>query len=102
MGGHNNQPKVGLSNGIKLGGTSRRTITMGEDAVALFWPSNLGAKNKIKQNLLWLKAAANQRLNTTTNQIHAGVVGEVYERTCNWWGVQGERYFIVLGAIKFR
>ncbi len=44
MGGHNNQPKVGLSNGIKLGGTVRRTITMGEDAVILFRPSNLGAK----------------------------------------------------------
>ncbi len=49
MGGHKNQPKVGLGDGIKLGGTVRRTITMGEDAVASFRPSNLGAK-KIKKN----------------------------------------------------
>jgi hypothetical protein len=51
---------------------------IGEDAVVLFRPSNLGAKKIIKQNLSWLKAAANQQLNTTTNQIHAGVAGEGY------------------------
>jgi hypothetical protein len=55
----------------------------------------------MKQNLSWLKAAANQRLSTTTNQIHAGVAGEGYERTCDQWGAQGELYLIILGAIKF-
>ncbi len=44
MRGHNNQPKVGLSDGIKLWGMTRRTITMGEDAVVSSRPSNLGAK----------------------------------------------------------
>jgi hypothetical protein len=51
---------------------------MEEDAVVSFQPSNLGAKQLIKQNSLWLKAAANQRLNTTTNQINAGAAGEGY------------------------
>ncbi len=76
---------------------------MGEDAVVSFWPLNLGAKKLIKQNLSWLKAAANRRLNTTTSQIHAGTAGsgEGYERTRDQWGAQGELYLIVLGAIEF-
>ena len=37
-----------------------------------------GGKKKIKQNSSWLKAAANRRLNTTTNQINAGAAGEGY------------------------
>jgi hypothetical protein len=50
---------------------------MGEDAVVSFRPLNLGAK-KIKQNLSWLKAAANQQLNTSITQINTGVAGEGY------------------------
>ena len=43
MGGRNNQPKVGLHVRIWLGGRERREMTMGEDAVVSFRPSNLGA-----------------------------------------------------------
>ena len=37
-----------------------------------------GGKKKMKQNSSWLKAAANQQLNTTTNQMNAGAAGEGY------------------------
>ena len=54
MGGRNNQPKVGLHVRIWLGGRERRAMTMGEDAVRSFRPSNEGAKNtknKIRRGL---------------------------------------------------
>ena len=54
MGGRNNQPKVGLNVRIWLGGRERREMTMGEDAVRSFRPSNEGAKNmsnKIRRGL---------------------------------------------------
>ena len=45
MGGRTNQPKVGLHVRIWLGGRERREMTMGEDTVRSFRPSNEGAKN---------------------------------------------------------
>jgi hypothetical protein len=54
MGGRTNQPKVGLHVRIWLGGRERREMTMGEDAVRSFRPSNEGAKNmknKIRRGL---------------------------------------------------
>ena len=46
MGGHNNQPKVGQNNGIYFGETARRTMRIGESAVALFGSTNYWTKNQ--------------------------------------------------------
>ena len=39
---------------------TRRALTIEEDAIEFFWPSDFKAKKEIKQNSLWLEAAANQ------------------------------------------
>ena len=44
MGGRNNQPKVGRNDRIYFWETARRAMTIGEDAVASFVPSDFGAK----------------------------------------------------------
>ena len=44
-----------------MGEAARRAITtIEEDAVESLWPSDFKAKKEIKQNSLWLEAAANQ------------------------------------------
>ena len=44
IGGDNNQPKVDRIVEVYLGETACRAMTMGEDAVESFWPSDFGAK----------------------------------------------------------
>ncbi len=56
---------------------ARRAMTIGEDAVPSFRPSDFEAKKIIKQNSSWLEAAANQQLHTTTNPIIAGAMGKI-------------------------
>ena len=49
---------------------ARRAMTIGEDAVPSYRPSDFEAKKIIKQNSSWLEADANQQLQTTTNHIN--------------------------------
>ncbi len=60
----------------------------------------IGGKKLNKQNSPRLYAAANQQINTTTNQMHAGVSREGFDKTRNRRGTQGERYLIILGVVK--
>jgi hypothetical protein len=57
MRGCNNQPKVGHIVGVCMGATVSRAMTIGEDAVASFWPSDFW--KKIQRNSSLLEAAAN-------------------------------------------
>ena len=77
MGAHNNQPKVGSIVGIYMVEAARRAMTIGEDAVPSYRPSDFEAKKIIKQNSSWLEADANQQLQTTTSHINAGAMGKI-------------------------
>ena len=58
--GCNNQPEVGRIVGVYMGEMVRRAMTIGEDAVPSYRPSDFEAKKIIKQNSSWLEAAANR------------------------------------------
>ena len=49
---------------------ARRAMTIGEDAVPSYRPSDFEGKKLIKRNSSWLEADANQQLQTTTNHIN--------------------------------
>jgi hypothetical protein len=80
-----------------MGETVRRAMTIGEDAIASFRPSDFW-KKYIRRNSLLLEAAANWQLHTTTSQIHSEAVGEVRERMCYCRGRQGGAAFDHSGA----
>ena len=46
MGGHNNQLKSSRNVGVNYGETACRAMTIGEDAIESFRPSEFGPKNK--------------------------------------------------------
>ncbi len=77
MRAHNNQLKVGRIVGIFMVEAACRAMTIGEDAVPSFRPSDFEAKKNIKQNSSLLELAANQQLHTTTNQIIVGAMRKI-------------------------
>ncbi len=54
-----------------------RAMTIGEDAVPSYRPSDFEGKKLIKRISSWLEADANQQLQTTTNHINAGAMGKI-------------------------
>ena len=66
-----------------------RAMTMGEDAVPLFCPSNSGT-NKLVQKIccgfIWPPA---NDFKQKANQINVGAIGEGQDRTHDHWGTQG-------------
>ena len=74
---------------------ARRAMTIGEDAVPSYRPSDFEAKKIIKQNSSWLEADANQQLQTTTNHINRerwGKLGKDARPLGNAWGALFDHY----------
>jgi hypothetical protein len=88
MGGHNNQPKVGVEGGKGTEEERRPGRNMWGGVVTVLGAANRQRKKtttKIRCGPRWLPTNENH---TTTNQKHAGATKEVKEGGCNW---QGER-----------
>jgi hypothetical protein len=86
MGGHNNQPKVGINGGRGIEEERRPGRNVWGGVVSLLGAANRQRKKtttKIHCGLRWLQTNENH---TTTNQKHAGVTKEVKEGSCNRQG----------------
>ncbi len=89
MGGHNNQPKVGIDGerGIEEERRPGRNVWGG--VVSLLGAANLQRKittTKIRHGLRWLPT---NESHTTSNQKHAGATKEVKEGSCDRQGECG-------------
>ena len=94
--GRNNQPKVDLIIGIMLWETAHREMVIEEDAFATFRPLNYRAKKEIYRNSSWLLADDVTQKKLNSREADGKGLGEVARPAGN----AGERYLIVLGAIK--
>ncbi len=79
-----------------VGGDGAQGDDVGGGRCRIVSAIKIGGKKKKSPRLY---AAANRRINTTTNQMHAGVSREGFDKTHDWRGVQGGRYSFVLGAV---
>ncbi len=83
MGGHNNQPKVGINGGSSIEEERRPGRNMWGGVV-----SSLGAVNRQRKKMTTkirpgLRRPLMNENHTTTNQKHAGVTKEVKEGSCD-------------------
>jgi hypothetical protein len=91
MGGHNNQPKVGIDGGRGIEEERRPGRNMWGGVV-----SSLGAANRRRKKMTTkirrgLRRPPTNKNHTTTNQKHAGATKEVKEGSCYRRGERGGR-----------
>ncbi len=89
MGGHNNQPKVGINGGRGIEEERQLGRNVWGGVVSLLGVVNRQRKKtttKIRRGLRWLPTSENH---TTTNQKHASATREVKKGSCNRQGERG-------------
>ncbi len=89
MGGHNNQPKVGIGGwrGIEEGRQPGQNVW--GDVVSSLGAANRGRKKMTTKICRGLRGPQMNFNHTTTNQKHAGTTKEVKEGSCNRRGEHG-------------
>ncbi len=89
MGGHNNQPKVGIDGGRGIEEERRRGGNMWGGVVSLLGAANQWRKNTTTKIHCRLRRPPTNENHTTTNQKHAGVTEEVKKGSCDRQGERG-------------
>jgi hypothetical protein len=90
MGGHNNQPKVGINGGRGIEEERRPGWNMWGGVVSLLGAANQQRKKTTTKIHPGLRRPPPNENHTTTNQKHAGAMKEVKEVSCNLQGERGE------------
>ncbi len=88
MGGHNNQPKVGINDGRGIE-EERRPGRNVWGVLSLCLERRIDKKKITTKIHRGLRRPSTNENHTTTNQKHAGATKEVKEESCNWRGEQG-------------
>ncbi len=95
---HNNQPKVGGSNGLGVGVAMSWAIRLGWVVILSFGPSKWATKNN-KNKTRPIRCLPDNILHATTNQNHLSRTKEMMEKRFDWGGAQRKRDTIILGTI---
>jgi hypothetical protein len=99
MGGHNIQPKSGPIVRIYLREMARGAMSIGEDAMKSFWPSDLG--QKIKKAKFVVALGGRQLTNSHNNQPNPrGIYGRRIGEDVRLSGNAGGWYSIAPGAVE--
>ncbi len=91
MGGHNNQPKVGIDGGRVIGEELQPGRNMW-GGVSLQSGRQTEREKTIEKQHLGLRWPLTGKSNTTTNQKHACAEQEVKVRRFYQWGAEGVRF----------
>jgi hypothetical protein len=89
MGGHNNQPKVGINGGRGVEEERQLGRNVWGGVVSSLGAANQQRKIRITKIRRGLRRPPTNKNHTTTNQKHAGATKEVKEGSCNWQGEHG-------------
>jgi hypothetical protein len=89
MGGHNNQPKVGINSGRGIEEEWRPGRTVWGGVVSLLGVANQGRKKTTTKKRPGLRRLPTNENHTTTNQKHSGTMKEVKEGSCYPRGERG-------------
>jgi hypothetical protein len=91
MGGHNNQPKVGIDGGRGIEEERQPGRNVWGGVVSLLGVANKRRKKMTTKIRRGLRRPPTNENHTTTNQKHAGATKEVKEGSCYRRGERGER-----------
>ncbi len=91
MGGHNNQPKVGINGGRGIEEERRPGRNVWGGVVSLLGAANRRRKKTTTKIRCGLRRPPMNENHTTTNQKHAGAMKEVKEGSCYRRGERGGR-----------
>jgi hypothetical protein len=89
MGGHTNQPKVGINGGRGIEEERQLGRNMWGGVVSSLGAANQQRKNTTTKIHRGLRRPPANENHTTTNQKHAGLMKEVKEGSCNHQGEWG-------------
>ncbi len=89
MGGHNNQPKVGINGGRGIEEESRPGRNVWGGVVSLHLAANRQRKKTTTKIHRGLRQPPTNENYTTTNKKHASGTKEVKEGSCEWQGEHG-------------
>ncbi len=89
MGGHNNQPKVGIDSGRGIEEERRPGWNKWGGCCLFAWNGKLTKEKNVKKICRGLRRPPTNENYTTTNQKHAGATKEVKEESCNRQGERG-------------
>ncbi len=89
MGGHNNQPKVGINGGRGIEEERQPGRNVWGDVVSLLGAANQRRKKRTTKIHCGLRRPRTKEYHTTTNQKHTGATKEVKEVSCDRQGERG-------------
>ncbi len=89
MGGHNNQPKVGINVGRGIEEERQPGQNVWGGVVSLLGAANQQRKKTTMKIHRGLRRPPTNENHTATNQKHTGATKEVKEESCNWQGERG-------------